>query len=52
MVSACSSAMESVGLGPSGKTTLNYHRLVLCEVTADVMAICFQILGIRTVEKM
>lgn len=35
-----------------GNSTLFYHRLVLCQVTADVMASCFNILGIRTVEKM
>lgn len=35
-----------------GNSTLFYHRLVLCQVTADVMADCFKILGIRTVEKM
>lgn len=36
----------------SGKEVINYHRLVLCQVTADTMADCFKILGIRTVEKM
>ncbi|VDN54958.1 unnamed protein product [Dracunculus medinensis] len=35
-----------------GKEVINYHRLVLCQVTADTMADCFKILGIRTVEKM
>ncbi|VDD87793.1 unnamed protein product [Enterobius vermicularis] len=35
-----------------GNSTLYYNRLVLCRVTADVMANCFNILGIRTVEKM
>uniref|UniRef100_A0A914W0Y8 Probable arginine--tRNA ligase, cytoplasmic n=1 Tax=Plectus sambesii TaxID=2011161 RepID=A0A914W0Y8_9BILA len=36
-----------------GKTvTIRYDRLVLCEVTADVMADCFNVLGIRTLEKM
>jgi arginyl-tRNA synthetase len=31
---------------------INYHRLMLSEVTADVIATCFNILGIRTVQKM
>jgi len=31
---------------------VNEHRLVLCETTADTMATCFHILGMRTVEKM
>uniref|UniRef100_A0A183DJA2 arginine--tRNA ligase n=1 Tax=Gongylonema pulchrum TaxID=637853 RepID=A0A183DJA2_9BILA len=35
-----------------GAVTLHYQRLVLCQVTADVMANCFKILGLRTVEKM
>ncbi|VDK80034.1 unnamed protein product [Onchocerca ochengi] len=35
-----------------GKTTIHYQRLVLCKVTADVMADCFKILGLKTVEKM
>lgn len=35
-----------------GNTTIYYHRLVLCQVTADVMANCFQILGIRNVQRM
>uniref|UniRef100_A0A0N5AZV3 arginine--tRNA ligase n=1 Tax=Syphacia muris TaxID=451379 RepID=A0A0N5AZV3_9BILA len=35
-----------------GNSTLYYHRLILCRVTADVMATCFKILGIRTIEKM
>ncbi|VDK56240.1 unnamed protein product [Anisakis simplex] len=35
-----------------GKTTIYYHRLVLCQVTADIMEICLKILGIRTVQRM
>jgi len=35
-----------------GTTTIHHHRLVLCEVTADVMLQCFAILGIQAVEKM
>lgn len=31
---------------------INYTRIMLCEVTATVMAKCFDILGIRTVSKM
>jgi len=31
---------------------INEHRLILCETTADTMAACFHILGIRTVERM
>ncbi|KHJ49273.1 arginine--tRNA ligase [Trichuris suis] len=31
---------------------VNNHRLILCEVTADVIAVGFNILGIRTIEKM
>ncbi|KAI6232860.1 putative arginine--tRNA ligase, cytoplasmic [Aphelenchoides fujianensis] len=31
---------------------VNFHRLVLCEVTAQVMRTCFKILGIRPLEKM
>lgn len=27
-------------------------RLALCEITADVMAACFNVLGIRTVDRM
>ncbi|CAG9538729.1 unnamed protein product [Cercopithifilaria johnstoni] len=35
-----------------GKTTIHYQRLVLCKVTAAVMADCFKILGLKTIEKM
>jgi len=35
-----------------GKETINFHRVVLLDVTAKVMESCFQILGLRTVEKM
>ncbi|CAD5212107.1 unnamed protein product [Bursaphelenchus okinawaensis] len=35
-----------------GEITVNYHRLVLCEVTADTMAACFKTLGIRPIERM
>uniref|UniRef100_A0AC35GPS9 Arginine--tRNA ligase n=1 Tax=Panagrolaimus sp. PS1159 TaxID=55785 RepID=A0AC35GPS9_9BILA len=31
--------------------SINYNRLALCEATADTMAACFKILGIRTLEK-
>uniref|UniRef100_A0AC35G6V4 Arginine--tRNA ligase n=1 Tax=Panagrolaimus sp. PS1159 TaxID=55785 RepID=A0AC35G6V4_9BILA len=31
--------------------SINYNRLALCEATADTMAVCFAILGIRTLEK-
>ncbi|KAF1567423.1 UNVERIFIED_CONTAM: putative arginine--tRNA ligase, cytoplasmic, partial [Eudyptes robustus] len=36
----------------TGEVTIHYHRLVLCEVTADTMAACFKILGIRPIERM
>lgn len=36
----------------SGKPRVNYHRLILAEVTAETMKKCFDILGIRTLEKM
>jgi len=32
--------------------SINMDRLALCEITADVMAACFKILGIRTVDRM
>uniref|UniRef100_A0A0N4ZVB6 Probable arginine--tRNA ligase, cytoplasmic n=1 Tax=Parastrongyloides trichosuri TaxID=131310 RepID=A0A0N4ZVB6_PARTI len=35
-----------------GKTTLFENRLVLCEVTADIMSACFNILGMRCVNRM
>jgi len=35
-----------------GVTTIHHHRLVLCEVTGDVMLQCFAILGINAVGKM
>jgi arginyl-tRNA synthetase len=31
--------------------SINYNRLALCEATADTIAACFKILGIRTLEK-
>uniref|UniRef100_A0AC34FAE0 Arginine--tRNA ligase n=1 Tax=Panagrolaimus sp. ES5 TaxID=591445 RepID=A0AC34FAE0_9BILA len=31
--------------------SINYNRLSLCEATVDTMTACFQILGIRTLEK-
>lgn len=31
---------------------VHLHRLILCELTAKVMAQCFNILGIKTLEKM
>uniref|UniRef100_A0A7E4VDA7 Probable arginine--tRNA ligase, cytoplasmic n=1 Tax=Panagrellus redivivus TaxID=6233 RepID=A0A7E4VDA7_PANRE len=31
--------------------SIDYNRLALCEATADTMAACFKILGIRTLEK-
>ncbi|CAB3403496.1 unnamed protein product [Caenorhabditis bovis] len=31
---------------------IHFHRLALCEVTANVMSLCFKILGIREVPKM
>jgi arginyl-tRNA synthetase len=34
------------------KTTIHFHRLVLCECTADVMDVCFSILGITPVPRM
>ncbi|KAB7498596.1 Arginine--tRNA ligase, cytoplasmic [Armadillidium nasatum] len=37
----------------SGKIVkVNLHRLLLCEATAVVMDKCFDILGIKTLEKM
>ncbi|KAI1725973.1 tRNA synthetases class I (R) domain-containing protein [Ditylenchus destructor] len=36
----------------TGESSINYHRLVLCEVTADVMLQCFNILGLHPLEKM
>jgi arginyl-tRNA synthetase len=36
----------------TGAQTINYHRLVLCEVTVDTMKKCFEILGIRPIEAM
>lgn len=33
-------------------TAVNYNRLVLCEVTADTMKKCFEILGIRPLDIM
>lgn len=38
--------------GGQVETKINYNRLVLCEVTADIMQRCFSILGIRQLEKM
>uniref|UniRef100_A0A1I8B2K8 arginine--tRNA ligase n=1 Tax=Meloidogyne hapla TaxID=6305 RepID=A0A1I8B2K8_MELHA len=32
--------------------TINYNRLVLCEVVADVMQLCFSVLGIRAIDRM
>uniref|UniRef100_A0A1I7U336 Probable arginine--tRNA ligase, cytoplasmic n=1 Tax=Caenorhabditis tropicalis TaxID=1561998 RepID=A0A1I7U336_9PELO len=32
--------------------TVHFHRLALCEVTANVISTCFKILGIREVPKM
>ncbi|CAD6187837.1 unnamed protein product [Caenorhabditis auriculariae] len=34
------------------KTEIHFHRLALCDVTANTMATCFKILGIREVSKM
>jgi arginyl-tRNA synthetase len=31
---------------------INYGRLTLCEITAQVLAKCFDILGLKFVEKM
>ncbi|KAL6727308.1 hypothetical protein Aduo_009196 [Ancylostoma duodenale] len=36
----------------SGDTVVHFNRLVLCEVTANVMSTCFKILGIREVPRM
>ncbi|KAI6183663.1 putative arginine--tRNA ligase, cytoplasmic [Aphelenchoides bicaudatus] len=36
----------------TGATTTNYHRLVLCELAADTMKKCFEILGIRPLDIM
>ncbi|ETN76318.1 arginine--tRNA ligase [Necator americanus] len=36
----------------NGETVVHFNRLVLCEVTANVMSTCFKILGIREVPKM
>ncbi|KAL3117629.1 hypothetical protein niasHT_003288 [Heterodera trifolii] len=33
-------------------TKVNLNRLVLCEVTADIMQRCFNVLGIRALERM
>lgn len=33
-------------------TKINFNRLVLCEVTADVIQSCFHILGIRPIDRM
>ncbi|KAL3085143.1 hypothetical protein niasHS_010212 [Heterodera schachtii] len=41
--------------GESGQavtTKVNFNRLVLCEVTADIMQRCFNVLGIRALERM
>ncbi|KAI3413662.1 hypothetical protein GPALN_011150 [Globodera pallida] len=38
--------------GEQTVTKVNFNRLVLCEVTADVMQRCFNILGIRALERM
>ena len=34
------------------ETRIHFHRLILCEVTANVMEKCFSILGIRPVNRM
>ncbi len=37
----------------SGKIVkINESRILLCEATASIMKVCFDILGIRTVQKM
>ncbi|KAK6046329.1 hypothetical protein COOONC_16165 [Cooperia oncophora] len=36
----------------TGETVVHFNRLVLCEVTANVMSNCFKILGIREVPRM
>ncbi|PIO74976.1 hypothetical protein TELCIR_03010 [Teladorsagia circumcincta] len=36
----------------AGETVVHFNRLVLCEVTANVMSNCFKILGIREVPRM
>jgi len=36
----------------TGVSKVNYHRLVLCEVTGDIMKKCFELLGIRPLEIM
>ncbi|KAK0417930.1 hypothetical protein QR680_013285 [Steinernema hermaphroditum] len=35
-----------------GNETINMHRVVLLDVTAKMMDTCFQLLGLRTIEKM
>jgi arginyl-tRNA synthetase len=32
--------------------SVDMNRLVLCEATSDVLATCFHILGLKTIEKM
>ncbi len=39
-------------LNSGSVSRIHYHRLVLCEVTADVMSDGFKILGIKSVDKM
>lgn len=36
----------------TGETTVNMSRLVLCDSTASVLASCFNLLGLQTLEKM
>lgn len=36
----------------STETVINYHRLVLCHMAAEIIKRCFKILGIRPLERM
>jgi arginyl-tRNA synthetase len=36
----------------TGEVKINYHRMILCEVTAETMKKCFELLGIRPLDIM
>jgi arginyl-tRNA synthetase len=38
--------------GTKEEKRIDFNRLALCEVTADVMQRCFHILGIRPIDRM
>jgi len=49
---AYSNYSNQLFLFKGGIKSVNMNRLVLCEATANVLAKCFHLLGLQTLEKM